>query len=60
LRSQRGTEDLFLLVPLTPTVFGSETNDPVRVEFMCAPDGRPERLLFNSGDGSREEAPRIP
>ena len=60
LRSRRLREEPFLLVPLAPTVFASETNAPVRVEFACTADGTPHTLLFTDGDGSREDAPRSP
>ncbi|MCU0292422.1 MAG: S41 family peptidase [Thermoanaerobaculaceae bacterium] len=60
LRVQRADEEPYLLVPLGRTVFASETDDPVRVEIACTPDGRPQRLLFTDRDGSREESPRSP
>jgi retinol-binding protein 3 len=60
LRVQRGAKEPYLLVPLGRAVFASETDDPVRVELVCAADGRPQKLLFTDGDGTREDSPRSP
>jgi hypothetical protein len=57
LRFQRETEAPFLLVPLNRSVFASETNDPVRVEFLAGPDGRVEKLAFTDEDGRLEVLP---
>jgi len=59
LRSQRADEAPFLLVPLSASVFASETNDPVRLEFLASRDGRPASLRFTDGDGRSEEAARL-
>jgi len=58
LRFQIETEAPHLLAPLSPTVFASETNDPVRVEFAPGADGRVERILFTDEDGQRREFAR--
>jgi len=59
LRSRRADEAPFLLVPLSASVFASETNDPVRLEFLASRDGRPASLRFTDGDGRSEEAARL-
>lgn len=60
LRSQREDEEPLLLVPLTRTVFASETNDPTRVEFVGEVGGRPQKIVVSDGSGNAEEAARTP
>jgi hypothetical protein len=58
LRFQIETEAPYLLAPLSSTAFVSETNDPVRVEFVPRADGRIETILFTDEDGERSEFAR--
>ena len=58
LRVQRETEAPYLLTPLAPLVFVSETDQPVRVEFLAGAGGAVTRLVFVDDDGRREEAAR--
>lgn len=51
LRFQRETESPYLLVPLARNIFTSETNDPVRVEFVFGPNSRVVKLAFTDEDG---------
>ncbi|MGV8039270.1 MAG: S41 family peptidase [Thermoanaerobaculaceae bacterium] len=60
LRSRREDEEPLLLVPLLRTVFASETNDPVRVEFVGEAGGRPQKVVVSDGTGNAEEAARTP
>jgi len=57
LRFQRETEAPYLLVPVTRSVFASETNDPVRVQFFVGPDGRVKKLTFTDEDGRLVDLP---
>jgi hypothetical protein len=51
LRFQRETESPFLLVPLARNIFASETNDPIRVEFVFGSTGRIVKLVLTDEDG---------
>lgn len=59
LRSRRVDDEPYLLVPLSASVFASETDDPVRLEFLASRDGRPASLRFTDGHGRSEEAARL-
>ena len=58
LRVQHETRAAYLLVPIAARTFASETDVPVRVEFLGGGDGAPERLVFVDEDGRAEEAAR--
>lgn len=60
LRSRREDEEPLLLVPLSRTVFASETNDPVRVEFVGDAGGHPLKVFVSNGTGNAEEGARTP
>lgn len=60
LRSQRQDEEPLLLVPLTRTVFASETNDPTRIEFFGDAGGLPHKIVVSDGPGATEKASRTP
>jgi hypothetical protein len=52
LRFQRENESPYLLVPLTRTVFTSDTNDPIRVEFFLGVGEKAEKLRLVGEDGA--------
>jgi hypothetical protein len=52
------TGKLFLLVPLTQSVFEAEADGSLRFEFAAGAGGRIEKLVFTTLDGTREEYPR--
>ena len=58
LRIQHETQAPYLLTPLAPLVFASETDQPVRVEFFASAGGAVTKLVFVDDDGRREEAAR--
>jgi hypothetical protein len=58
LRVQHETRAAYLLVPIGPRVFASETDVPVRVEFLAGADGATEKLVFVDENGRTEEAAR--
>lgn len=55
LRFQRESDSPYLLVPITGSVFASETHDPVRIEFVLQPGKSTQKLLFTDEDGSVHE-----
>jgi len=58
LRYQRETRPIVLLTPVTATVFAAEAYNPVRVEFVFGPDGRPAAIVVTGETWSRDEIPR--
>ena len=58
LRLQREGEAPTLLRPLAPTVFASDTDDPVRAEFRVAAESRGGLLVFTDEEGVRREIAR--
>jgi hypothetical protein len=59
LRFQRDNESPYLLVPITRSVFASETNDPIRIEFVLQPGDKVEKVLFADEDGTVHELVKI-
>jgi hypothetical protein len=59
LRFQRENESPYLLVPMTRSVFASETNDPIRIEFVLQSGDKVEKLVFADDDGKVHELARI-
>lgn len=59
LRFQRENESPYLMVPVTHSIFASETNDPVRLEFLSQPGREPEKIAFTEEDGTVHELARI-
>jgi retinol-binding protein 3 len=59
LRFQRENESPYLLVPIARGVFVSETNDPIRIEFVLQSDGKVEKVLFADEDGTLHELAKI-
>ena len=58
LRIQHETRAPYLLNPLGPSIFASDTDVPVRVEFVAGTGGAGARLVFVDEDGRAEEAAR--
>ncbi len=55
LRYQRPTRPTVLLTPLTRTVFATDLDDPLRLEFVQAADGRVDRLVVLGEGFTREQ-----
>jgi retinol-binding protein 3 len=55
LRFQRENESPYLLVPVTAGVFASETNDPIRIEFIPQSGEKVQKLVFADEDGRAHE-----
>jgi retinol-binding protein 3 len=61
LRFRRGTRSPLLLVPLTPTRFATEAEEPARVEFVLGAGSGVTTLVYTDESGEREELePRSP
>ena len=58
LRVRRGAEAPTLLRPLSRTVFISETNEPIRLEFVLADGGAPSAVGFRDESGARRSYPK--